>query len=703
MAQTINPRIIEVDGKALMPSTLQAGATEQDFILDREWSKKAFLLSDFHLASVDASNRYWSSASSKFTGSTLGSNIGINPRPQFTPYADVPQKGRLVGRLDANIENHQGNLGMGRYYSEALDDPAQVIYMRFGVPQFNSLTNFLTKAFDPEMVTVARTGRASGFYKLGQLAGTAAAVIAFPAISITILVAKTIDALFARPTSKFYTIKPTMHNYWSAVNLLVNTHCINRGLLPKVMADIVGTNNSNQKIGQPFKVDTEYLEKLAQMMPDVFGENRFFDMYAIANKAQRMANKLFEEDYKKLNNGTPTDYTGMVKKNLTGDGTHATYISDNNGEATLSARLNKIATLSHWTSDDKKERSEVDPRIDPTSPDGAEKGERKWWGEFFSDLDAEFRDGSAFAAFRVDHTGSIGESFGTSVIESDLSQKLNGISSQVREARFSFAEGNLMGGLGEMVQGAVGAAMDVGQGLLSGATFGLSNVLSGLAGSGFIDIPKHWQSSTATLPRANYTIQLVSPYNNPISQMMNIYIPLYMLLAGILPLSTGKASYTSPFLCQLYDRGRLQIRLGMIESLSITRGTTNLAFDKHGNALGIDVTFSVVDLSSIMHMPLSTGTIGTLDMTLDEDNILSDYLAVLAGQDMYSQVYAMPKAKLTMAKWIVGGARLTSPAMWSSAIHESATSGALQYLTLGAGNVLEAMSRGTDIGLRTGT
>ena len=102
-------------------------------------------------------------------------------------------------------------------------------------------------------------------------------------------------------------------------------------------------------------------------------------------------------------------------------------------------------------------------------------------------------------------------------------------------------------------------------------------------------------------------------------------------------------------------------------------------------------------------MPISTGTVGTLDMTLDEDNILSDYLAVLAGQDMYSQIYAMPKAKLTLAKWIVGGARLTSPAMWSSAIHESATSGALQYMTLGAGNVLEAITRGTDVGLRTGT
>ena len=210
MSQTINPKLIEVDGIAIMPTTTQAAATKQDFILDRDWSKKAFMLSDFHLESVDATNRYWSSASTKFTGSTLGSNIGINPRPQFTPYADIPQKGRLAGRLDPSIENHIGNHGMGRYYSEAIDDPAQVIYLRFGVPQFNSLTNFLTKAFDPEMVTVARTGRASSFYNLGKLAGTAAAVIAFPGISITILVAKTIDALFARITSKFYTMKPTI-------------------------------------------------------------------------------------------------------------------------------------------------------------------------------------------------------------------------------------------------------------------------------------------------------------------------------------------------------------------------------------------------------------------------------------------------------------------------------------------------------------
>ena len=64
---------------------------------------------------------------------------------------------------------------------------------------------------------------------------------------------------------------------------------------------------------------------------------------------------------------------------------------------------------------------------------------------------------------------------------------------------------------------------------------------------------------------------------------------------------------------------------------------------------------------------------------------------------MYSQLYAMHKAKLTLAKWIVQGARYTSPAMWSSALHESATSGALQYMTLGAANAVEALSRGASV------
>ena len=695
----INPRLNEIADMAIAPNGNKTNGDQAGFILDRSWAKNSFMISDNQIENTgDIENRYWSTASSKFTDTRLGCNIGINSKPQFTRYSDTRVKGRLSGRANVSINNTTGNFGMGRYYSEAIDDPAQIIYLRFGVPQFNSLTNFLSRAFDPELTSLARTGRGTSvFYDLAKLAGTAAAVIAFPAIAAVVVAGKLISSLFIRQTSKFYTMKPTMHVYWSTVNTLVNTIAINKGIFPKIM-----NSESEERLGRPFKLDEEYISAISELMPDVLGENKLFDMYALANKAQRLANQLFISDFDKLNNGTSTDYTGYLQKELSGKGSHVTYISNDNNAPTFPALINKLISFGYYKKDEdpeSKEQMELDPRIDKEAEKGDEKKDTGWTGEFFNYFDAEFRGGSQFASFRVDYTGPVSESFGNSVAESDLSQKLNSTSSQMRQARFSFADGNIAGGgaLGEMVQSAIGAAKDIALGALDGMTMGFSGLIAGLGGAGYIDIPKHWQSSSASLPRTSYTLQLISPYGNAISQMQNIYIPLSMLLAGALPLSTGKQSYTSPFLCQLYDKGRCQVRLGMIESLSINRGVSNLAYDIKGNVLAIDVTFSVVDLSSIMHMPVSTGNIFGSDMTLDEDNILSDYLAVLAGQDIYSQIYPMSKAKLTLAKKLVGASKVTSPAYWNSMFHESATSGLIETLTLGSFNVLEGAARGTDV------
>lgn len=84
-------------------------------------------------------------------------------------------------------------------------------------------------------------------------------------------------------------------------------------------------------------------------------------------------------------------------------------------------------------------------------------------------------------------------------------------------------------------------------------------------------------------------------------------------------------------------------------------------------------------------------------MTIDEDNILCDYLAVLAGQDMYTQMYPMAKAKMIAAKRLMAYNTLTSPAYWAAITHEEATSGILKYVTFGAFNGIEAATRGSAI------
>jgi hypothetical protein len=96
-----------------------------------------------------------------------------------------------------------------------------------------------------------------------------------------------------------------------------------------------------------------------------------------------------------------------------------------------------------------------------------------------------------------------------------------------------------------------------------------------------------------------------------------------------------------------------------------------------------------------MHMPLSTGSLFGTDTTLDEDNLLMDYLAVLAGQDVYSQFYSIPKAKLALAKKFRQVEKLTSPAYWASFVHEKTTSGMLSYLV--PGSLLEAALPGTAV------
>ncbi len=691
--------VTDNQGTPYFTTESQTAADQNATLLDRHWIKQAFLVSDGLLENnVDVVNRYWSSASAKFTTAVIGNSIGINNRPQFTRYADIRVKGVMPGRTDVSLTSNGtmtvGQFGMGRYYSEAIDDNAQKIFMRFGVPQYNSLTGFIMNAASADAELLARTGRAtSTIYDAAKLIGGIGMFVAFPVASALIYGGKAlynvITTIFDRPTSKFYNLKPTMELYWSTVNTLVNTIGVNKGLLPASVADATGGTPS-QKLGNAYQFSQQEMQELSNMFPGIVDSSGYFDVYAIAARPQAMANALFETIYDDTNLATPTKYTGYINKQNANDPRIQTQYTLKSGNYNIMAAINerfKFTDLSAAQSPNSSNSSgiEIDPRTanqtsDPNTGNISAQpvltnANSSFIDKYKSYMNSQFRNGAQFACFQVDYTGSVSESFSNSATESDLQNKINSMSSEAREARFTFANGDIVGSFAKKV---IGAAGDVITGALSGLTYGLSDsataALGILAGNGYVDIPKHWQSSSASLPRSTYTMQLTTPYNNVISQMMNLYIPLCMILAGALPLSTGKQSYTSPFLVELWDRGRSQIRLGMIESLSVTRGVSNLGFSNMGSPLAIDVSFSVMDLSSIMHMPVSTGSLfNPSDMTLDADNILRDYLAVLAGQDIYSQFYALPRAKLNLAKMVDSYKKFTSPAYWAQVSHSAVT------------------------------
>jgi hypothetical protein len=279
------------------------------------------------------------------------------------------------------------------------------------------------------------------------------------------------------------------------------------------------------------------------------------------------------------------------------------------------------------------------------------EAEKSGWWDF---LKAELDDGTQYVSFRVENTGDASESFSNQAGESEIASKINSISGSARNTRFTAADGNIVGGLaGKLVQGVTGAVKDVAMGAAN--SLGIDGIAA-LGGNAFADIPKHWMQSTSDLPKMNYRIRLSSPYGNRYSRFVNIWLPLSMLLAAALPLSTGPHSYTAPFLCQLYDRGRAQTRLGMIDSMSVTRGLSNLAFNKIGEAMSVEVTFSVVELSSILHMPVAKGfnPIGDLSLTniFDNESLYHDYIACLSSLSLHEQIYVGERLKIGLTKYL---------------------------------------------------
>lgn len=666
----MDPKIIEWEDKPLLSQDRQMGTDEASIRLDESWAKSAFLVEALDLESADRINRGFSSAYFKFTDTSLGGGMCINPKPQFTRYADVRDKGRLTDRIDNTVGNYKGKVGMGRYYSEAIDDTSQIIHMRFGVPQFNSLTTFFTGFYNSDASRLAKTGRTSGFFgTLGFLVGLVASVVVWPIIA-SVALGHVFRFFFNKPSSKFYYLKPTMVPYWSAVNSMVNRIGVNKGLIPSFLK-----NSSDQKVNTAFEVDGEMLKTLHEMMPDIFSVDGGYDIYAAANKAQRMANALERQVYDEFDNGSYSDFKGFVKKS------EQTKLNKPPGNHSFSNMVQNWWSMSEAAKpqEGEGENTEMLMKANPKDSTEPEKPYPSSWSNY---LDAEFNDGSAFANFRVDYTGPVNESFSNTVGENDLAGKINSVSSQARSASFSFAGGNIVGGA---VGAVAGGVLDAAKSFVGGAldAIGLSG-LAAFAGAAFVDIPKNWQSSSASLPKSTYTMQLVSPYGNTISQMNNLYIPLCMLLAGAMPLSTGKQSYTSPFILELYDKGRCQTRLGMIDSLTITRGTGNLGFNKSGQAMAIDISFTVIDMSSVMHMPIAKG-FSPLDSDgiFDDDTVFSDYMAVLSSQDLYSQLYKLPKLKLRLAKSVRTLQSLASPAMWASVIHEKTPVGLLDVFYKG--------------------
>jgi len=663
-------------------------------IIDSKWVNTMFMIPNSDLPTkTDMQYRYWSTADDKFTDTSLGGSIAINARPQFTPYADIPSKGRISSRHDVTINGRTGDYGMGRYYSEAIDDNSELVYLTFGIPRFNSIFDFFSKSVDYVDSVVANTGRSPIGYRAGQLMGDVAMLVAFPVITLSIWFTKTvIGFLTGHGAFDYYYIEETMHTYWGTVNTIVTQMATELGILIPEL--IQSESSQSDKIGTNYKFNQTALNNLKALMPGIIGPNNYIDVFAIATRAQTMADQQMLRDRALFESKQPhvDGLFGYLKRKFSSDG------SGDPGSTTLDAINSAISFetfIKKFTTDPsypfaKEVKGSVDMNTNtpkpgskntiPTNKKNARfvqgpQGRYKNTGndpsallKFTKALDSAVRGGGEFAIFKVDYSGSVSESFSNSTSEIGTSEKLKSLAKKSRDVRFDLSGGNI---LGDTVGKIFGYAKDTIMGALDSVTFGASNVVQTLLGGGYINIPKKWDDSSYSAPSTNYKIQLVSPYANQISQLQNIYIPLALLLAGALPQATGRASYTSPYLCKLFNKGKQTIDLGMITSVTISRGTSNLAFNKFKQALAIDVSFTVTDFSNLLTSPVPVSIFQTFSPELQDDTPFSKFIATICSRDLLTSKYAVPKAKINLSRKIMNMEQTFSPNSWGLLAGES--------------------------------
>lgn len=657
-------------------------------IHDTEWLRETFMVSHAIEADQDPEKvredinfriRVFSTAAFKYADTSLGGNLVINPLPQFTKFADPPVQGLF------NIGKNEDEAGMGDFYSRAFDDNKRYISMSFGVAQFNSLTSFYKGFYNSEFSTLARTGRApSVFYQAGKATGFVVGLLS------PWLVLYSVGSAFARwaafnKSSKYYFFKPTMANYWSAVQMLANdiavkTQFVTRANPAGFFNDPVGSGGDtrqNLSASDIAQINDGIGDMMDSYDPET-GESNGINVYAVATRYQRMqraAFKALQNHYDGVTSpdefGATLDEEGNVIIDLIGKAikadsykqpkrSFAQYLNEWTSSGAPGAMPNKnnpADTSVRWFDDpnaapsdqSKVSAGESDIITEKSITQGDDAAISSWW-KF---LQAELDDGAQYVSFRVEPTGDARESFSNNVGVPSIATSINGKSGDARQTRFSMAEGNIGdGALASFVEAGVGAAKE----FLAGAAdqLGLSG-LGVLGGNAFADIPKYWTDSSSDMPGMSYRIRLSSPYGNKYSRFVNIWLPFTMILVGALPLSTGPHSYTSPFLCQLYDRGRAQTRLGMITSMSVTRGLNNLAFNHIGEPMAIEINFTVSELSSIVHMPIRSGfrPIGDLlESVFEQESLFNDYVATLSSLSLAEQIYVGERIKLGLTKYL---------------------------------------------------
>jgi len=237
-------------------------------------------------------------------------------------------------------------------------------------------------------------------------------------------------------------------------------------------------------------------------------------------------------------------------------------------------------------------------------------------------------DSNAYVAFFVESSGNVSEELSNGTTESTLSSTVNGFSSSARELQFLVgsitgrefldeeAESNVMNAINEIQN----KYFNGGQ-IFTDIAAGFATVAMG----GKLIFPEIWNDSEYS-KSFDFTVKLRCPDGDDLSWYLNIYVPLVHLICLTAPHQSDNVNgIKSPFLVRGYFKGLFNCDMGIITSLSISKGN-DAGWTKSGLPLEVDVSVQLKDLYQSLSIITTESPYGFISNTA-----LSTYVANTCG------------------------------------------------------------------------
>lgn len=231
-------------------------------------------------------------------------------------------------------------------------------------------------------------------------------------------------------------------------------------------------------------------------------------------------------------------------------------------------------------------------------------------------------------AFYIDSDNEISERFSNTTGESSLAATADGLSDKAKELNFLLGAGGIE--LDMLQEDGLEPMMDAVDDIFKQYS-NPNNIVGRLkeAGAtaltgGSLIFPEIWRDSEYT-KTYDVRLKLASPDGDNLSIFLNIFVPMYHLLALTLPRQKTINGYASPFLVKGFYKGFFNIDMGIITDLSITKGSEG-GWNINGLPTEMEIQFTIKDLYQVLGMSKGNNGVEFLRNTQ-----YLDFMANMAG------------------------------------------------------------------------